>query len=447
MGRRDLLYLQLGAGPDLLFPELSTAGWELHLSHDVTHARDFIESREVLVGLAFLENGDGTQARKIKELCAANAETEWIALLDPACLRAGWLPGLIADSFRDYHTTPVDSNRLLFSLGHAYGMARMARTTLNNNNADEKFSNYEMVGTSLVMQQLFRDIRKVASVDAPVLITGESGTGKELAAHAIHERSHRANGRFVAVNCGALPPNLIQSELFGHERGAFTGAQRRHIGHIESAAGGTLFLDEIGDLSLDLQSNLLRFLQENTIVRVGGTEQITVDARIVVATHVNLEKAVTDGRFREDLYYRLQVLRLHMPALQARQDDIELLARFFFEKFSRERRHKLKGFSEKALQAMRDHDWPGNVRELINRVRRAIVMSDQRLITPQDLGLEGASQRRPVMTLDEARTEAERLSITRSLEVTRGNISRAARRLGVSRVTLYRLMGKYGVGA
>jgi DNA-binding NtrC family response regulator len=285
----------------------------------------------------------------------------------------------------------------------------------------------------------------VACVDAPVLITGESGVGKELAAMAVHERSQRAQGRFVAVNCGALPANLIQSELFGYEKGAFTGAAARKIGHFESAAGGTIFLDEIGDLSLDLQINLLRFLQERTIERVGGTGKIQVDARVIAATHVDLEKAVAEGRFREDLYYRLHVLNLRVPSLRDRTGDIDLLARFFFEKFSKDRRPQIRGFSQRAIQAMNDHPWPGNVRELINRVRRAMVMSEKRLISAEDLGFQPALLLGRQQTLDQVRDQAEKSAILASLQRARRNISRAARDLGVSRVTLYRLLEKHTI--
>jgi len=250
---------------------------------------------------------------------------------------------------------------------------------------------------------------------------------------------------FIAVNCGALPTNLIQSELFGHEKGAFTGAHQRKIGRIESAAGGTLFLDEIGDLALDLQVNLLRFLQEKTIERVGGTEKIHVDVRVIAATHVDLERAVKEGRFREDLYYRLNVLHLNVPSLREREQDIELLARFFFDKFAKEKNRNVKGFRRDTLQAMNDYEWPGNVRELINRIRRAMVMCDNRLITTADLGLERRLSQRRLTTLDEARTRAEKEAIQYSLRFNRNNVSQAARQLGVSRVTLYRLMEKYQI--
>jgi DNA-binding NtrC family response regulator len=249
----------------------------------------------------------------------------------------------------------------------------------------------------------------------------------------------------MAVNCGALPANLIQSELFGHEKGAFTGAHQRKIGRIEAAAGGTIFLDEIGDLSLDLQVNLLRFLQAKTIERVGGTQSLQVDVRVIAATHVDLERAVAEGRFREDLYYRLNVLHLRVPALRERENDIELLARFFFEKFAKEKNPQVRGFSQQALQVMNTYAWPGNVRELINRIRRAMVMCENRLMTPGDLGLERRSARRTIRTLVGARAAAEKEAIQYALRHTGNNVSRAARELRISRVTLYRLIEKYSI--
>ncbi len=443
MSVRELLYLETTGQADSLVPKISSAGWEVCVAHDTAKAREIIDSRNIHVGLARLDQSADSN-REILDLWPFSGHMEWVAMLSSSCLESAKFARLITDYFYDYHTLPADVDRLLFSLGHAYGMATMTRTIRQD---EEKFSDYEMVGASDVMQELFRAIRKIASVDAPVLITGESGVGKELAAMALHERSSRAGGPFVAVNCGALPANLIQSELFGHERGSFTGAHQRKIGHIETAAGGTIFLDEIGDLPIELQINLLRFLQEKTIERVGGTKKIPVDVRIVAATHVDLERAVEEGRFREDLYYRLHVLNLQVPPLRERKNDIELMARFFFDKFSKEKRKNLKGFSQKAFQAMMDHDWPGNVRELINRIRRAMIMSDKRLITPQDLGLHTTASRRRMVTLDEARGEAEKAAIQHCLARTRSNISRAARELGVSRVTLYRLMEKYHICA
>ncbi len=352
---------------------------------------------------------------------------------------------MIKHHFYDFHTLPADVGRLLPVLGHAYGMASMwEKTPLRNETCPGED---EMVGTSPPMQALFACLRKVAGVGAPVLITGESGTGKELSARAIHERSSRAEGPFIAVNCGALPANLVQSELFGHEKGAFTGASQRKIGRIESASGGTIFLDEIGDLPLEMQVNLLRFLQEGTIERVGATESIHVDVRVIAATHVNLEEAVSKGGFREDLYYRLHVLDIRMPALRERHEDIELLARFFFRKFTTEKNPRVQGFSPDAMSAMNMHDWPGNVREMINRIRRAMVMCENHSITAADLGLKKIDYAQGLATLDEIRTEAEREAIKHTLKRTRNNLSRASHELGISRMTLYRLIQKCGLNS
>ena len=326
---------------------------------------------------------------------------------------------------------------------HAYGIASLAG--YENEKVDDSLSQ-SMIGKSPLMKELFKNIRKVAGVDAPVLIAGESGTGKELAAKAIHDNSSRASGPFVVVNCGSLLSTLVQSELFGHEKGSFTGALQRRIGALEAASGGTVFLDEIGDLPLDQQVNLLRFLQESTIQRLGDTRQLKVDVRVISASHIDLHEAMDAGKFREDLYYRINVLNINIPSLRTRQEDIEPLAKYFFEKFSSEKQVKLKGFSKHALQVMQQHEWKGNIRELINRVRSAVVMSEQSLITPDELNLERRSVKaRNVLTLEDAREEAEHEAILASLGRSNGNVSAASKELGISRVTLYRLMEKLGI--
>jgi DNA-binding NtrC family response regulator len=256
--------------------------------------------------------------------------------------------------------------------------------------------------------------------------------------------SGRAAGPFVPVNCGALPEGLIQSELFGHEKGAFSGADRSHTGRIESAQDGTLFLDEIGDLPLNLQTNLLRFLQEKSIERVGGSGQIFLDVRIVAATNVNLEEAVKQGRFREDLYYRLNVLNIDTPPLRKRGNDMRLLAESFFEQFSKEANSNLKGLSKQAIDAIEAHYWPGNIREMINRIQRAVVMCEGKLITIRDLGLDEAIPS-DLCSLGEARGVAERKIIETTLFHMRNNVSKTARQLDISRVTLYRLMEQHSI--
>jgi DNA-binding NtrC family response regulator len=442
MEARKLLYLKSPQPSPVLLSEIRSAGWDVQVAKNFDEARSLIESRQFRVGLTLFNTPDAG-GPPMDELIYAGNHMEWIALLPPACMQNPSINRLIREHFYDYHTLPADGPRLLTTLGHALGMAAIRKSPPLQQ--DGCLGEYEMVGTSPAMQALFSGIRKVAGVDAPVLITGESGTGKELSALAIHERSPRAHGPFVAVNCGALPANLIQSELFGHEKGAFTGAHQRKIGRIEAAAGGTIFLDEIGDLPLEMQVNLLRFLQEKTIERVGAHEPITVDVRVIAATHVDMEKAVAEGRFREDLYYRLHVLDVKVPPLRERQGDIELLAWYFFKKFAAEKRHNVQGFSQEALRIMNSYDWPGNVREMINRIRRAMVMCENRLITPADLGLERRVAKRQLVTLEEARLAAEKEAIQSALKCTRNNVSRAAHELGVSRVTLYRLMEKCGL--
>ena len=297
------------------------------------------------------------------------------------------------------------------------------------------------------MVNLFRLLQKVAKEDCSVLIEGETGTGKELVANAIHNHSSRSGNPIVAINCGAFPKDLIQAELFGYEKGAFTGAQQRKIGCIESAQGGTLFLDEIGDLPFEQQINLLRFLEDRTIERIGGSEKIPINVRVIAATHVDLKEAVRKGEFREDLYYRLRVLQIKTPPLRVRENDIELLAYYFFNKFSANQTYKAKGFHADTLYLLKNYDWPGNVRELMNCIPHAIVMSENRLLTPSDLGLDRRYKDRMLQTLEEARAVADRESIITSLHYTNNNMSRAAEALGISRVSLYRLIDKYSINA
>ena len=452
MEKRNLLYFNPGHAPADL-SDIGSAGWEVYTESDLRKVRDLITETKILVGLAHLEACDICHIIIQPELLFPPDSTiEWVALLPPAsvCGRPSDICTLILRYFFDYHTLPPDRQRLLATLGHAYGIAQKLQMLKTLEAASIGPS--KLIGTSPAMQQIVRDIQKVACVDAPVLITGESGTGKELAAQAIHGQSRRSSGAFVPVNCSALPASLIQSELFGHEKGAFTGAIHRRIGAFESAAGGTIFLDEIGDLPFDLQANLLRFLQEKKIHRIGGHGEIPVDVRIVAATNVNLEKAVQERRFREDLYYRLNVLHIHMPALRERKGDIELLARYFFDLFSREKGHSVKGFTHEALLVINSYSWPGNVREMINRIRRAEIMCEKRLIAAADLGLERRHSKwrslQPHMTtLGEARSEAEKDLVLSTLRHARNNISLAARELRVSRITLYRLIDKYGISA
>ncbi len=304
---------------------------------------------------------------------------------------------------------------------------------------------YGVLTASPQMLDVCRTIEKVAPSTATVLLKGETGTGKELLARSLHRQSPRSAEPFIAVNCAAIPENLLESELFGHERGAFTGAVRQTPGKIEYANKGTLFLDEIGDLPLSLQAKLLRFLQERTIERVGGRREITVDVRVICATHQDLEAKIERGEFRSDLYYRISEISVRIPPLSMRQGDVLLLARFFIEHFNDEHGRNLKGFTSEAIAAMEAHPWPGNVRELRNRIKRAVIMAEGRQITPKDLELSDESLKEPNFNLREVRDRAEREAALRALSRTNGNVARAAELLGVSRPTMYDLMRKYNL--
>jgi two-component system NtrC family response regulator len=342
----------------------------------------------------------------------------------------------------DFFVKPIDIEELKVVLRRALKLHALERE--NRELRQQASSAFEgMLGTSPRMQEVFGAIRKLATVDAPVLVLGESGTGKELAAHAIHRLGARAGGAFVPINCGAIPENLLESELFGHEKGAFTGAHAQRRGRIETAHGGTLFLDEVGELPLALQVKLLRFLQDHKLERVGGRTPINVDVRVVTATNADLQKLLAEGRFREDLYYRIGVVTLPLPPLRDREDDVVLIADALARRYATEAGRKPPGFSKDALQALRGHAWPGNVRELENRVRRAVVMAEGARITAADLELaQGATARQG---LRELRAGLERETIKAALKRNRGNISQTASELGISRPTLYGLLGKFGI--
>jgi len=302
-----------------------------------------------------------------------------------------------------------------------------------------------MLGTSPQVQAVFNSIRKVATSDAPVLILGESGTGKEMAALAVHKRSARKDGPFVAINCSAIPETLLESELFGHEKGSFTGAHAQRKGRIEMASGGTLFLDEIGEIPLPLQVKLLRFLQEQTIERVGGRQEIAVDTRVIAATNADLKRGLAEGKFREDLYYRLAVVVLNLPALREREGDVRVLAQEFLQRFSVQNKKEGISFDQEALKAMVRHSWPGNIRELENRVKTRRDHGGRQTITAQDLELSDIRLAPAGVTLKEAREAVEREMVNQALRKHSGKIAPAAADLGISRPTMYELMEKLGI--
>ncbi len=296
------------------------------------------------------------------------------------------------------------------------------------------------------MLKVCRMIEKVAPSNATVLLLGESGTGKEVLARAVHSLSPRADKRFVAINCAAIPENLLESELFGYEKGAFTGASKTTPGKIETAHQGTLFLDEIGDLPLPLQAKLLRFLQERVIERLGGRSEIPVDVRVVCATHQNLQDMIRDGRFREDLYYRLTEITVTIPPLRERHGDAILLAQAFLERHAQEQNRNLKGFTPDALKVLDTHTWPGNVREMENLIKRAVIMADNAQITAADVGLVADAEDDPMaFDLRTIREAAEKKAVLAVMARVNGNVAKAAEMLGVSRPTLYDLMSKLGL--
>lgn len=418
-------------------PYLRAAGWDIHaigLDSDRLPVCD--------LGMLRLRPGHVDNLNKVKALINRTG-IQWVVALPSSKLQQPGVAKFIAEWFLDYHTLPLDPQRICTALGRACGMAHLRSRHLQQVANNDDF----MLGNSDQARALRRLIARVAATDAPVMIRGESGSGKELIARSLHAQSQRKNTPFVAVNCGAIPEQLIQSELFGHEKGAFTGAHQRKIGRIEAASGGTLFLDEIGDLPLEMQANLLRFLQEKQIERVGGQQTLTVDVRVLAATHVNLEEAIGDGRFREDLYYRLNVLEIRTTPLRQRRVDIVPMAQHFTHFYMAEIGRRPRNFSAGAVQAMLDHGWPGNARELANRVRRGMVLADGREIEAADLGLAPPSQaaRSSVECLQVCVLRAEREALAMALSRHPDNMRQVASDLEISRPTLYRLLHKHQI--
>ncbi|MEA1933089.1 MAG: PEP-CTERM-box response regulator transcription factor [Thermodesulfobacteriota bacterium] len=355
----------------------------------------------------------------------------------------------IALGAADFCPKPIDLKILSIILARTFKIHELEEANRRlQRQTSQSGSLCGMLGISPVMEKVFDRIKHVSKTDYPVLITGNTGTGKEMAAHAVHSLSQRAKKPLIIINCGAIPENLVESELFGHEKGAFTGASGRKIGKFEQADQGTIFLDEIGELPLLLQVKLLRFLQESTIERIGGTKTIALNVRIIAATNINPEDSVKQGTFREDLFYRLNVVPLRLPDLNERPEDILLLAHNFLLEESRKLQRGQTSFSPAAIAALTVHDWPGNVRELQNRVRRALGATINRVITPVDLGLEEKpmeQEEQKLSTLKQARETAEKNVVHQALALSGNNISQAAGLLKISRPTLHDLLKKHGI--
>lgn len=345
----------------------------------------------------------------------------------------------------DFHQKPFDFDVMGLIIERAFYLHSLQQENyrLQQNLADSPLSG--IITRDPGMLKVCRSIEKVAPSSATVMLLGDSGTGKEILARALHQISARNDKRFMAINCAAIPENLLESELFGYEKGAFTGAAKQTLGKIELASGGTFFLDEVGDLPMPLQAKLLRFLQERVVERIGGRTEIPVDVRVVCATHRNLKQMVDAGQFREDLYYRLSEIVITIPALRERMGDATLLAHHFRRKFGSQEGRPILGFSDDALNAIANHPWPGNVREMENCMKRAIIMADGPQITAEDLGLPGASEDEEPLNLRQVRDDACHKALVRALAKVDGNIVKAAELLGISRPTIYDLMNRYGI--
>ena len=427
-------------------PALAEGGWSAHFAPTPADTRKALRRQSYPVILVRFGRQRQLDLPSLKASLDMAPHARWIAVLSPGLLEDPHLRDLVYEHFYDYHTLPVGPARLLSTLGHAYGMTalRPAPGIAEEHGADDR-----IVGDSRPIEAMRKAIDKVSRTQMPLLITGEIGTGKTLSARELHRLSDRRHGPFIAINCAALPAESIRSILFGHERGAFTGARSRHIGCVEAAHNGTVLLQEVGDLPSEIQAKLLRVVEEGSIDRVGASQSIPVDVRVIASTREDLGQSIARGAFRQDLYYRLNVLNLQIPPLRDRANDVELLARFCFQRFNDHKSRHVEGFSQQAIAAMRAHDWPGNVQELINRVRQAMILGEHRLLRANDLGLPQNHEDKAhiLISLDEARDRAEHHAIVGTLHHSGFNVSRAARHLGVSRITLYRLMKKHQISS
>ena len=421
-------------------------GYEIVVASDRAQAIDAVRAHEpavVTLDLGLPPDPDGVTEgfATLREILALKPDTKVIVASGHGARQSALTA--IADGAWDFYAKPIDIDALGLIVARAFHVDALEAENrrLAARNANAGFGG--LIAASPEMAAVTRTLERVAPADVSVMLLGASGTGKELLARGLHDASPRAQGRFVAINCAAIPETLLESELFGHEKGAFTGAIKTTEGKIEQAAGGTLFLDEIGDVPLALQVKLLRFLQERVIERVGGRKAIAVDTRIVCATHQNVDAMVAAGRFREDLYYRLAEIVVRIPTLAERSGDAGVLARHFILKHAKAMNAGVTGLAADARAAIDAWGWPGNVRELENRIKRAVIMADGKLITAADLDLDSTADDADALNLRAAREVADRKAIRRALARAEGNISGAARMLGISRPTLYDLLKSY----
>lgn len=439
-----ILLLWKPAAPGATAADISLPGW---ITTPVSGPAAFERNKTMArVGVFVVDHSPSERVLdELENLLRRTPGIAWVAVIAPELISRSRLMSLVASHAYDFHSLPLNHSMFEVSVGHAWGMASLRARQQQHRAVSEDIP--EIIGVSHAIEKIKEQIRIFSRSSAPVLITGESGTGKEGVAAAIHRLSDRSSKPFVAVNCGGLPEGLIQSELFGHKRGAFTGALADRAGKIEMANEGSIFLDEIGDLPKAMQVNLLRFLQEGTIEKLGSSSTISMNVRVIAATHVDLVKAVLQGAFREDLLYRLNVLHIRVPPLRERCEDIAVLAEHFLMHYSKMENKGIKGYLPECHEKLLSHNWPGNVRELVNCVRRAVLLTSGKFVTPDDLEITGESAAVKRHTLSSLREDADRRAIEATLRFTGNNISAASRLLNISRLSLYRLMEKYQLHA